>query len=271
MPQLNISGLITCMRGDSDMIWSVKNWHKNQILEQEKIPDALWSTLIHMRCLKGLNQEELVRLREYATLFLHDKQIYGAHALEVTPIMQVTIATQACILILNLSLEYYENWIEVIVYPGDLLLDYEFTDQFGIVHHVHDAAAGEAWQSGPVILSWQEVENGEHTGHNVVIHELAHKIDMLYEGANGCPPLHTNMSARTWQRVFSAAYENFCRQVEQQQDTVIDPYAAENPAEFFAVLSEAFFESPLEIETHFPAVYEQLALFYRQNTAARWR
>lgn len=253
------------------MIWSIKNWHKNQILEHEKIPDTLWSELIHMRCLKGLSKEELTRLREYATLFLHDKQICGAHALKVTSMMQVTIAIQACILILNLSLDYYEDWIEIIVYPGDFLLDYEFTDQYGIVHHIHDAAAGEAWLSGPVVLSWQEVQSSKHTGHNVVIHELAHKIDMLHEGANGCPPLHASMSARTWHRVFSTAYASFCQQIEQQQDTLIDPYAAENPAEFFAVLSEVFFESPLVIEHQFPTVYEQLSLFYRQDPATRWR
>jgi Mlc titration factor MtfA (ptsG expression regulator) len=123
-----------------------------------------------------------------------------------------------------------------------------------------------------VILSWQDVTHtATRHGHNVVIHEFAHKIDMLYEGANGCPELHPNMSAYTWHKVFSNAYAKFCRQVDKRHETIIDPYAAESPAEFFAVLSEVFFELPLILRQHFPLVYEQLALFYRQDPAQRWR
>jgi Mlc titration factor MtfA (ptsG expression regulator) len=254
------------------MSWSLTNWHRNLILQHEGISDAVWTKLINLRCLKGLSLEEFARLRECVTLFLHDKQFYGAHELEVTEEMRVTIALQACILILNLGPDYYRNWSQIIVYPGEFMLDYDYEDEFGIVHHVHHAASGEAWSAGPVILSWQDAaEPASHLGGNVVIHEFAHKIDMLYEGANGCPELHANMSAYTWHEVFSKAYKKFCRQVDRQQETVIDPYAAESPGEFFAVLSEAFFELPLAVQEHFPAVYEQLALFYRQDPAQRWR
>lgn len=254
------------------MSWSLKDWQKNRVLQHEGIPDSIWQTLINMRCLQGLNPEELLRLRDCATLFLHDKQIYGAHELEISDEMRVTIALQACILILNLDLDYYQNWSQIIVYPGEFILDYDYADEFGIVHHVHHAASGEAWSAGPVILSWQDAAGAaSHPGHNVVIHEFAHKIDMLYEGPNGCPELHANMSAYTWHAVFSEAYAGFCHQVERQRETVIDPYAAESPAEFFAVLSEAFFELPFVTQQHFPSVYEQLALFYRQDPAQRWR
>jgi len=254
------------------MSWSLTNWHRNLILQHEGISDAVWTKLINLRCLKGLSFEELARLRECVTLFLHDKQFYGAHELEITEEMRVTIALQACILILNLDLDYYRNWNQIIVYPGEFMLDYDYEDEFGIVHHVHHAASGEAWSAGPVILSWQDAaEPVSHLGENVVINEFAHKIDMLYEGANGCPELHASMSAYTWHEVFSKAYKKFCRQVDRQQETVIDPYAAESPGEFFAVLSEAFFELPLAVQEHFPAVYEQLALFYRQDPAQRWR
>ena len=259
-------------QGIATMSWSLKNWHKTRILQQEGIPDSIWQTLINMRCLKGLNPEELLRLRDYATLFLHDKQIYGAHELEISDEMRVTIALQACILILNLDLDYYQNWSQIIVYPGEFILDYDYADEFGIVHHVHRAASGDAWSAGPVILSWQDASGtASHPGHNVVIHEFAHKIDMLYEGPNGCPELHVNMSAYTWHEVFSRAYTKFCHQVDREQETIIDPYAAESPAEFFAVLSEAFFELPLITQQCFPSVYEQLALFYRQDPAQRWR
>ncbi|MEK6686544.1 MAG: M90 family metallopeptidase [Pseudomonadota bacterium] len=259
-------------QGIATMSWSLKNWHKTRILQHEGIPDAIWQTLINMRCLQGLNPEELLRLRDCATLFLHDKQIYGAHELEISDEMRATIALQACILILNLDLDYYQNWSQIIVYPGEFILDYDYADEFGIVHHVHRAASGEAWSAGPVILSWQDAAGtASHPGHNVVIHEFAHKIDMLYEGPNGCPELHVNMSAYTWHEVFSRAYTKFCHQVNREQETIIDPYAAESPAEFFAVLSEAFFELPLITQQCFPSVYEQLALFYRQDPAQRWR
>lgn len=252
------------------MSWSIKNWHRNHILQHEGIPDSIWQKLVNLRCLKGLNSEELLRLRECATLFLHDKQISGAHGLEITDEMRVMIALQACILILNLDLDYYRNWIQVIVYPGEFMLDYNYADEYGIVHHVHKPASGEAWSAGPVILSWQDAAV-TRPGHNVVIHEFAHKIDMLFEGANGCPELHANMSAYTWHQVFSSAYDHFCHQVDHHHKISIDPYAAESPAEFFAVLSEVFFELPLVVQQHFPAVYEQLALFYRQDPAQRWR
>lgn len=253
------------------MSWSLKNWQRNRIFPQEGIPDSIWQKLINLRCLKGLSPEELIRLHEWVILFLHSKQIYGAHELQITDEMRGMIAVQACILILNLDLDYYRNWIQIIVYPGEFILDYDYADEYGIVHHAHRIASGEAWSFGPLILSWQDTaDTASHPGRNVVIHEFAHKIDMLYEGANGCPALHANMSAYTWHEVFSKAYARFCRQVDKQQETAIDPYAAESPAEFFAVLSEVFFELPLILRQHFPSAYEQLALFYRQDPAQRW-
>ena len=214
---------------------------------------------------------ELGRLHELALLFLHDKVINGAHDFEITDEMRAVIAIQACVPILNLDLKYYDDWIEIIVYPGEFILDYDFADETGVVHHARSIASGEAWLTGPVIIAWQETtQPHEPHAHNVIIHEFAHKLDMLHEGANGCPPLHGNMSALTWHDVFSEAYAAFCHQLEIGADLKIDPYAAESPAEFFAVLSELFFESPLVVKQHFIAIYEQLALFYRQDPAKRW-
>ena len=227
--------------------------------------------MINMRCLNGMNPDELRRLQELVLLFLHAKVINGAHDIEITDEIRVTIAIQACILILNLDLDYYDSWIEIIVYPSEFILDYDYMDDIGVVHHDRKIVSGEAWLAGPVILSWQQITQPNFKySHNVMIHEFAHKLDMLHEGANGCPPLHANMSAHTWHDVFSQAYAAFCHQVASGLDLVIDSYAAESPAEFFAVLSEVFFESPLIVKQHFSAIYEQLALFYRQDTAERW-
>ncbi|SFW35532.1 hypothetical protein SAMN05216414_12241 [Nitrosovibrio sp. Nv17] len=264
------------------MSWNFKNWYRARILENQSIPDDLWKRVIsRLDFLRGLNHVELKRLRECATLFLHAKQISGAHALVVTEEMHVLIAVQACILILNLDLDYYDDWVEVIVYPGEFLRTYEYTDEAGVVHHESEPASGESWLGGPVILSWEDAA-ASGRGYNVVIHEFAHKLDMLNGDANGCPPLHTGMSQQAWSESFGRAYTDFCEEVEAiERDAPeagahsavgagIDPYAAESPAEFFAVLSEAFFEIPLAVKLHFPVVYTQLALFYRQDPALRW-
>lgn len=253
------------------MAWRLKNWQRDRILKHELLPPNLWqNVLTQLKFLHGLSPNEIARLQQNVILFLHNKQISGAHDLTITEEMRVIIAVQACILILELDLNYYDNWVEIIVYPGKFIIDYDYADENGIVHHARQIVSGESWLAGPVILSWQDAAGfSVEPGYNVVIHEFAHKLDMLHEGANGCPILHANMSAQAWHEIFSKAYTNFCKQVDLGETTIIDPYAAESPAEFFAVLSEVFFTLPLVIKQHFPSVYEQLALFYRQDTAKR--
>lgn len=129
---------------------------------------------------------------------------------------------------------------------------------------------GESWLAGPVVLSWADAEmRGDEHGYNVVIHEFAHKLDMLNGEANGFPPLHAGMDRGAWSRDFSAAYEDCRARLERGEPARIDPYAAESPAEFFAVLSEVFFEIPDAVLAEYPGVYRQLAAFYRQDPAAR--
>jgi Mlc titration factor MtfA (ptsG expression regulator) len=273
------------------MPWNIKNWRRRHILKSEPIPDDSWGRVVaRLGFLRGLSPDELQRLRECVALFLHSKQISGAHGLVVTHEMRLLIAAQACILILDLDLDYYAGWVEVIVYPGEFLRHYEYVDDDGVVHDLAEPASGESWLGGPVILSWEDTAAAEAgTGYNVVIHEFAHKLDMLNGEANGFPPLHAGMSQRAWSDAFSAAYAEFQLEVldaeadkavapdfflpydaEPCLDRCLDPYAAEDPAEFFAVVSEAFFEMPLMVKGRFPAVYEQLALFYRQDPAQRW-
>lgn len=254
------------------MSWRLKNWQRDRILKHEFLPPDLWhNVLTQLNFLHGLSPDEITRLQQHVILFLHNKQISGAHNLTITEEMRVMIAAQACILILELDLDYYDNWVEIIVYPGKFIIDYDYADANGIVHHTRQIVSGESWLAGPVILSWQDAAGfGAKPGDNLVIHEFAHKLDMLHEGANGCPVLHANMSAQAWHEIFSKAYANFCEQVDLGEEVGIDSYATESPAEFFAVLSEVFFTMPLVIQQHFPSVYEQLALFYRQDTAKRW-
>ena len=151
------------------------------------------------------------------------------------------------------------------VYPGDFRVRRTEVDEDGVVHEWDDELAGEAMPGGPVVLSWDAMANDPAM--NVVIHEFAHKLDMLSGAADGVPPLHAGMSRKVWLAVFKQAYEGFCDAVDRDKETWLDPYAAEHPSEFFAVISEAFFTDPVETRRRYPDVYDQLKLFYRQDPA----
>jgi len=236
--------------------------------------------------MRGMEPSEDERLHRLAERFLGAKQFSATHGLELSPLMQVEIAAQATILVLELGFEWYEGWSDVIVYPSQFVPEREMLDEDGVMHVVNDPMAGEAWLGGPVILSYEDValtadEENRVAGYNVVIHEFAHKLDMRNGDANGFPPLHAQMSAADWKQAFSRAYDDFCDRVDAADDLAerdggvaldalpIDPYAATSAGEFFAVASEAFFETPELLQPAYPAVYEQLRLFYRQDPAAR--
>lgn len=252
------------------MQW-LRTWRRRRIIRHAALDERLWhSVLARYPFARVLSAAERERLRESVILFLNEKSITGAGGLEVRDEIRMCVAAQACMLVLNLDLEFFRGWVEVIVYPDEFLVDYEFVDENGIAHRVKAPTSGESWLEGPVILSWADARRGgDGDGYNVVIHEFAHKLDMLNGNANGFPPLHPDMDPMRWSDTFGAAYAEFCEQIERQEETVIDPYAAENPAEFFAVLSEAFFETPGAVQGAYPGVYGELALFYRQDPALR--
>ncbi len=248
-----------------------RNWRRERILKRSSLDEKTWGAVIdRYPFTRALSAEERGRLRELAILFLHDKSIVGAGGLAVRDEMRMGIAAQACMLILNLGRDWYRGWVEVIVYPGEFVADYEYVDEHGVSHHVEEPMSGESWHAGPVILSWEDAQlRGGETGYNVVIHEFAHKLDMLNGDANGFPPLHPEMDRGKWSGAFSAAYEDIARRVERSEPSGIDAYAAESPAECFAVLSEAFFETPDAVRAEYGEVYRQLAAFYRQDPGAR--
>jgi Mlc titration factor MtfA (ptsG expression regulator) len=237
------------------------DWRRRRVLEKHRIGDALWDRVT--RELPFLPRSE--KLRELALLFLAEKQFSGAHGLEVTDHMRVSIAAQACLPILELGLDWYSGFTGVVVYPGDFRVRRVETDEHGVVHEWDDELAGEAMPGGPVVISWDAAANDAQM--NVVIHEFVHKIDMLNGVADGLPPLHAGMDAAAWTRAFTVAYEGFCDAVDRARETWLDPYAAEHESEFFAVISEAFFEAPAETRRRYPDVYEQLKRFYRQDPA----
>lgn len=253
------------------MDWSLKNWRRRRLLQHTAIPEDDWQAAVSgLPVLHGLSESELERLRELATLFLGEKQMVAAGGFVLDDETRIKIAAQACLPVLNLGPDYYAGWVSVIVYPGEFLPEHEFMDEAGVVHVVRDATMGESWEQGPVVLSGADaVHGGGHGGTNVVIHEFAHKLDMLNGTMNGFPPLHREMSAEQWAQAFGAAYADFCARADRDVDMALDPYGAESPAEFFAVTSEAFFETPRILQREYPDIYRQLAAFYRQDPALR--
>jgi len=237
------------------------NWRRRRVLARHRIEDALWRDAT--RGLSFLPDSE--KLKHLALLFLAEKQFVGAHGLEVGDAMRVSIAAQACLPILELGLDWYSGFTGIVVYPGDFRVRRTQSDEHGVVHEWDDELAGEAMPGGPVVLSWDAAANDLNM--NVVIHEFAHKLDMLNGEADGLPPLHREMDRAAWARAFKEAYEGFCDAVDRGRETWLDPYAAEHPSEFFAVVSEAFFEHPAETRRRYPDVHEQLRLFYRQDPA----
>ena len=238
-------------------------WRRKRVLGSHRIDDALWKGAT--RGLRFLPRSD--RLRELALLFLAEKEFTGAHGMQVSDAMRVAIASQACLPILELGLDWYAGWSGIVVYPGDFRVRRVEMDEHGVVHEWDDELAGEAMPGGPVVLSWDAAANDP--GMNVVIHEFAHKLDMRNGEADGVPPLHAGMERRAWVAALDEAYEGFCDAVERGKETWLDPYAAEHRSEFFAVISEAFFQDGRETKRRYPAFYGQLALFYRQDPAAR--
>lgn len=213
---------------------------------------------------QGINRD---RLRDQALRFLLRKQFVAGADFELEDSMRLLVATMAIVPVLELGLHWYRGWSSVIVYETPFVPEAEWEDEFGIVHQSDQALSGEAWPQGPVILSWQDVlEASSEDAYNVVIHEMAHKLDMLDGDANGAPPLHRSMDPAAWKESFSTAWvELESRQQTQEDDLPIDPYALEDSGEFFAVSSECFFEAPERLAAAWPEVYAQLSAFYRQD------
>jgi Mlc titration factor MtfA (ptsG expression regulator) len=247
-----------------------RRWRLGRELFRNRIAEHIWQRVIEdVPVIDRLPAEDKHRLRQLSSRFLAHKVLVGEGGMALDDYKRALIASQACLLILNLGLEYYNGWIEIIVYPAAFIVAHQQSDEAGVVHSRNQGLEGEAWGRGPVILSWNDIKprRGTHRGHgvNVVLHEFAHKLDMLNGSANGMPPLHPSMHPQQWSHDFTAAYERMLHQVKTGHYARIDPYAVESPAEFFAVVTEFFFERPSLLQQELPDVYMRLLEFYRQD------
>lgn len=236
---------------------------------QAPIPDALWTrTVNHSAFLANLAVDEKNSLKLLAEQFLAEKEFSTGGELQLSDEICVSIAAQGCLPILKLGLSAYREWVGIVVYPNEFAVPRHIQDEDGVVHEYTDVLSGEAWQGGPLIISWRDVQMAGD-GYNVVIHEFAHKLDMLNGEADGVPALHSGISEAEWVDLFFTAYAHFCQRVDLGENTQIDPYGSEHPAEFFAVLSEHFFAQPAVVDREYPALYTLFKRYYRQDPLAR--
>jgi len=240
------------------------------------IPEGLWRrTLARYPFLARLSGAEQQALRALVGRFLQRKEFTGAHGLAVTDEMAVAIAAQACLPVLRLGLSWYDDFTGIVVHPGAMLARRHTTDSAGVVHQYKEALLGEAMQGGPVTLSWQDVAAaGELAGrgHNVVIHEFIHKIDMRDGAADGCPPLPSRAARARWQGTMQPAYDDFCEQVAMAErfgaaPPWLDAYGASAPAEFFAVACEAYFVNRERFTEDFAPLTALFDDFFKLNKA----
>jgi Mlc titration factor MtfA (ptsG expression regulator) len=251
------------------MIFGLKQLRERRILKHNGIDEHLWQrTFEALPARRWLERDEAAKLRRLATLFLHDKSLETAQDLDLTEAMRVKLAAYACLPILKLGLDWYRGWYSVIVYPAGFVPAREVRDAAGVVHRTRHPLSGEAWQRGPVILSWDDIDTARpEAARNVIIHEMAHKLDMLNGSANGHPPLHSDMDIKAWSETFGSAYAKLRHALANGGPVALDAYAAQSPAEFFSVVSEVFFQQPDALAEDWPGIYKQLKLFYRQEPA----
>lgn len=251
-----------------------RRWRRRRLLERSDLSPAHWHPVWQgVPTLPGLTNRQNAHLRELATLFLAEKAIEPVQGLVVSDAMGQYIALHACLPLVGLDIDWYRTWHAVVLYPDTFVSTFNEQDAAGVVHRVREPRMGESWDRGPLVLSWSDaLATGEYLdGYNVIVHECAHKLDALDGVANGKPPLHRDMSVQQWADVFGRAYEALCDEIDRGIEPVIDPYGSEAPEEFFAVVSEAFFEVPQNLLDTYPAVYEQMRLFYRQDPLQRLR
>lgn len=253
------------------MLTAWRRWRRRRVLRRGLLDSRIWQPVLRQQpLLAALSEPQRQRLRELATLFLAEKQFLGAAGFEPQPRQAATVAALACLPVLELGFDWYDGWHSVILYPSGFLARHRFQDEHGLEHEWAGELSGEAWEGGPVVLSWPDVQQSTALdGYNVVLHEMAHKLDMRNGDPNGFPPLPPGMSRQRWSGAFHNAYRHLEAQEAAGRDDLLDPYALENPGEFFAVAAEAFFELPAALRDDYPEVYRQLREFFGQDPAAR--
>ncbi len=257
-------------------LWlAAKPWRQQRRrarLARQPFP-APWRTLLRRRVplVARLPAAQQLRLKGLMQVFLAEKPILGCRGLVVSDEMRVTIAALACLPLLGAARGVYPDLRQVLLYPGAFVVNRPVNEPGGVLSDQRRVLAGESWSQGQVLLAWDEVQRGAATpgdGHNVVIHEFAHQLDQANGPANGAPALPDAAAYRRWSTVMQNEFDALRWQLGQGETPLIDAYGATDPAEFFAVVSELFFERPQDLAAAHPALYAELSGYYRLNPAA---
>ena len=245
---------------------------RRDAIRRRAFPDE-WRAIIeknvpYAACLPPADRQELFA---HVQVFLAEKHFEGCGGLHMTDEVRVTIAAQACILLLHRQVDYYPRLVSILVYPTTYLVPAGQRTAEGLITDEPQARLGESWARDIVVLAWDSVLSGAadiHDGHNVVLHEFAHQLDQENGAGDGAPALGRRSMYVAWARVLGGEFDQLVRDTAASHATLIDQYGATNPAEFFAVVTETFFEKPRELLAKHPALYFQLQQFYRQDPAA---
>lgn len=231
---------------------------------------AAWRRILQKRVpyVRAMPAHLQWQLKQHIQVFLAEKAFIGCDGLSITDEIRVTIAAQACLLILNRPAHYYPGLRQILVYPDSFVVQRAHTDSSGVAHQGRQVLAGESWSQGQVILSWRDTLAGAAVpddGQNVAIHEFAHQLDQETGAANGAPVLARRAHYARWSHVLTTEFEALQARTAQGQTSLLSDYGATDPAEFFAVASEVFFEQPGRMADEHPALFQELAQFYSLN------
>jgi len=240
------------------LIWRVLRRRRRRAITARQFPDR-WRAILerNMPLYRRLPEHLRRDLHGHIHLFLHDKSFQGFHGLEVTDEMRLTVAGHACLLLLNRDNAGYSNFSSIYMYPSTFVSTQKTFD--GVVQQVGEQARlGESWHRGPIVLAWDSALHGARDikdGHNVVLHEFAHKLDDADGRVDGAPLLEQRSQYVTWARVMSREFKRLQKRADRGARSVMDHYGATNPAEFFAVLTETFYEKPRQLKKRHPELY----------------
>jgi len=234
---------------------------------------AEWWAMIDRRVpyIRRMNEETRRELGGIIQILLHEKHFEGVGGLEMTDEIRVTIAAQAAVLLLHRETNYYPTLKSIVVYPSTYVAPTKRRMPDGTIVEGPQARLGESWFRGSLVLSWSDVLRGardERDGRNVVFHEFAHQLDGESGSMDGAPLLRHKPCYQDWARVLGKEYKQLTAQVHSGFRSLLDPYGATNPPEFFAVATELFFERPAQMKAYYPELYDQLSCFYEQDPAA---
>jgi len=253
----------------------VFNWfarRRRDALRRRPFP-LEWRTIIEKNVpyLAGVPSEDREEIAGHIQVFLDEKRFEGCGGLEITDEIRVTIAAQACVLLLHRRATYFPNLVSILVYPTAYLVPAGPGMSDGRPNNPAQARLGESWARDVLVLAWDSVISGAsdiHDGHNVVLHEFAHQLDQESGTGDGAPVLPRRSMYVAWARVLGHDFDELVRNTQHHHRTLIDHYGATNPAEFFAVATEAFFEKPRQLRAKHSALYLELQQFYCQDPAS---